>query len=214
MITVFKYDFEKDVDNFIRGTRAKNSSKVTKLQQVYIDKYGTNYDRSKVQEFLKDQIRTTVFDAEKVAMEIEADWRKIEGEFITRVEKMFGLNYPAPEITAYLTTNQRCTYNIAENYFFVYFASKFPNLTIAHELFHFYTWQAYRDDLIKAGRDENQYNDLKESLTELLNVEFSDLLDGAHDDGYPQHIEMRNQIKELWRETGDLRKVVFGVQQL
>ena len=40
---VFKYDLNKDVDNFIRGTRAKNSSKPTNLQEAYIAQNGTDY---------------------------------------------------------------------------------------------------------------------------------------------------------------------------
>lgn len=207
----FKYDFDKDVSNFIAGTRAKNSSKPTKLQQSYIDVYGSDYAEVKVREFLKSYIPKLSFGATKSIELVERDWRKIEEQFITRTEQIFGISYPTPEITAYLTTNQRCTYNIQENYFFVYFASKSPNRTIMHELFHFYTWHAFHDNLIKSGISESQYNDEKESLTELLNIEFVDLMEGAHDDGYPQHAEMRLKVKELWSKTKNLRKVVFGV---
>jgi hypothetical protein len=83
-----------------------------------------------------------------------------------------------------------------------------------HELLHFYTWHALHDDLIAVGIDENQYNDIKESLTILLNTEFADLMDGAQDDGYPQHAEMRQKVQELWRSSKDIRKVAFGVFSL
>lgn len=208
---IFKYDFDKDVGNFIAGTRAKNSSKPTKLQQSYIDIYGTEYDEIKVREYLKSYIPEIGFEASKSVELLEQDWRKIEAQFIAKVEQMFEISYPAPEITAYVTTNQRCTYNIEQNYFFVHFASTFPNRTIMHEIFHFYTWHAFHDDLIKAGITESQYNDVKESLTELLNIEFVDLMEGTNDSGYPQHTEMRKKVKELWKETKDLRKVVTGI---
>jgi hypothetical protein len=208
----FKYDFDKDVSNFIAGTRAKNSSKPTKFQRSYIDIYGEDYDEEKVRDFLMSYIQESGFEALKYISVIDEDWQKIEEQFFARVEKMFGITYPATEITAYLTTNQRCTYNISENYFFAYFDSKFPNRTIMHELFHFYTWYAFDDDLIKAGKNSSEYNDIKESLTELLNIEFSDLMEGAHDDGYPQHIEMREKIRSLWQKEKDLRKVISSLQ--
>ncbi len=78
-----------------------------------------------------------------------------------------------------------------------------------HELLHFYTWHVFHDDFITSGKTEAQYNDIKESLTELLNIEFIDLMEGAHDDGYPQHAEMREKVKNLWNETKDIRKVVL-----
>lgn len=208
---MISYDFDKDIGNFIASTRAKNSSKPTKLQQSYIDIYGTDYGEVRVREYLKSYIPELGFEASKSVKLLEQDWRKIEAQFISKVERMFGISYPAPEIIAYLTTNQRCTYSIRQNYFFVHYASKFPNRTIMHEILHFYTWHTFHDDLIKSDITESRYNDVKESLTELLNIEFVDLMQSAHDDGYPQHAEMRKRVKELWLETHDMRKLVFGV---
>jgi len=211
---IFNYSIEKDIENFIRGTRAKNSSKPTKLQETYIAQNGTDYDEPKVRIFLESYKKEISFDPEKSARELGENWKKIETPFLQRIEAMFKISYLASHITAYLTTNQRCTYNIPENYFFVNFSSKSPNRTIMHELLHFYTWHALHDDLIAVGIDENQYNDIKESLTILLNTEFADLMDGAQDDGYPQHAEMRQKVQELWRSSKDIRKVAFGVFSL
>jgi hypothetical protein len=211
---IFKYDFEKDIDNFIRGTRAKNSSKPTKLQETYIAQNGTDYDESKVKKFLESYKQEISFDSEKSVKELEKNWKKIEIPFLQRVEGIFKIAYPASQIIAYLTTNQRCTYSIPENYFFVNFSSKSTNRTVMHELLHFYMWHALHDDLIAAGINENQYNDIKESLTVLLNTEFIDLMDSAHDYGYPQHAEMREKVQELWNVSKDIRKVTFGVFSL
>lgn len=208
---MFKYNFNKDVANFINGTQSINNSNPTKLQRAYIAKYKSNYDKSTVQEFLKLYTEKIAFNPSKSVKRLEYNWRQIEKQFIARTEKIFQFSYPASQITAYLTTNQRSTYNIQENFFFVNFSSKFPNHTIMHELLHFYTWHAFHDDLIENGIDEKQYNNIKESLTELLNIEFIDLMDGAHDDGYPQHIELRKKIRQLWSETKSLKKVIFGV---
>lgn len=208
---IFKYDLNKDVDNFIRGTRAKNSSNPTKLQDIYNTQNSFDYVEFKVEKFLREYIAQISFNADKSIKELESDWGKIEVAFLKRIENIFGIFYPAAEITIYLTTNQRCTYNIRENYFFVNFSSKFPNGTIMHELFHFYTWHAFHEDLIKKGINESKFNDIKESLTELLNIEFADYMEGFHDDGYLQHAEMRKKVKILWEKEKNLSKVLAGI---
>ena len=55
------------------------------------------------------------------------------------------------------------------------------------------------------------YNDVKESLTEILNLEFSDLMGGKLDSGYPQHKEMRQKIRSLW---SDKKSIFLMVQEL
>lgn len=208
---IFKYDINKDIDNFIRGTRGKNSSKPTKLQEAYVSQNGTNYDKLKIGKFLESYKEKIVFDPEKSIESLRKNWRKIEKPFLERVESIFKITYPNSQIIAYLTTNQRCTYNILENYFFVNFSLESPNQIIMHELIHFYTWYTLYDDLITAGINENQYNDIKESLTVLLNIEFVDLMNGVYDNGYPQHIEMRQKVQDLWNKSKDIRKLVFNI---
>lgn len=172
---------------------------------------GSDYREQRVRDFLEAYTKKISFNPTASVQKLDNAWQKIAAVFFSRLEQLFKISYPSPHITAYLTTNQRCTYNIFENYFFVNFSSKSPSRTIMHELFHFYTWHAFHADLVAAGINEDQYNDVKESLTVLLNTEFVDLMEGAQDDGYPQHVEMRKMVQELWQNTKDLRKVVFGV---
>ncbi len=80
-----------------------------------------------------------------------------------------------------------------------------------HELLHFYTWQTLHDELVGQGIDEKRYNDVKESLTELLNIEYADLMGGTIDDGYAQHAEMRKKVRELWLATKDLRGTILRI---
>lgn len=214
MKVTFAYDFDKDVDNFIRGTRAKNSSQPTPLQEAFIAAHGIDYTEQKVRDFLKVRDAAASHHPQDFLEEIENNWRAIEDQFSKKAEKMFGVSLPKQKIVVYLTTNQRCTYNIPEGYFFVNFASKSPNRTIMHELLHFYTWYAFHDELIVRGIDEDQYNDIKESLTVLLNTEFADFMGQAIDVGYPQHAEMRKRVQRLWDESKDIRKVIFEVFSL
>ena len=80
-----------------------------------------------------------------------------------------------------------------------------------HELLHFYTWHAFGKKLVDEGLSKLAYNDIKESLTELLNLEFSDLMGGKLDTGYPQHQEMRKKIKEVWKSEKDIDKLVLNL---
>ena len=135
-------------------------------------------------------------------------WLAVQEEFINRTEKIFGIKYPYEKVTAYLTTNDRCSYNTKENYFFIYIRRNNHNLTIMHELWHFYTWHAFHKKFMEKEVSKEKFNDIKESLTELLNLEFSDLLDGAVDYGYSQHQLMREKIRNMWISDKDIRKIV------
>lgn len=210
----FAYDFDKDVENFLRGTQAKNSSKPTKLQRAYIEKHGQVYSEETVREFIRSYIQESGFNAEETIRRVENGWRPIEREYFSRLENIFGIKYPAETIQVYITTNGRCTYRIEDGYFFVYAnpgASNTPNQVIMHELFHFYTWEAFHEELKEQGVSDEKYNDMKESLTELLNIEFADLMVGAHDSGYPQHAEMRQKVRDLWLATRDMHRTVLGI---
>ena len=204
----FVYNIEKDIENFINGTRAVNSKKPTKFQILFSEKYGDNFETEKVKAFIEEQDKASGFDANKKIVAVEERWKIVEPIFIERVEKIFGISYPAPIITVYLTHNERCTYNIEQNYFFVRIGSEFSNNTLMHELLHFYTWHAFGKKLLDDGLSKLAYNDIKESLTELLNLEFSDLMNGKPDTGYPQHQEMRAKIREIWPKQNNLSVLV------
>ena len=83
-----------------------------------------------------------------------------------------------------------------------------------HELLHFWTWWVFYDEVESGRMTKECYNDVKESLTELLNIEFRDLLDGAHDDGYPQHQEMRAIVGKTWVQTRDIKQVFEATAKL
>lgn len=211
MKIVFSYNIDKDIENIINGTRAVNSKKPTKFQNQFTEKYGDNFQKEKVKTFIEELDKINDFDANKEIVATGERWKIAEPIFIERVEKIFGISYPTPIITVYLTHNERCTYNIEENYFFVKISSEFSNNTIMHELLHFYTWHAFGKKLLDDGLSKLAYNDVKESLTEILNLEFSDLMGGKLDSGYPQHQEMRQKIRNLWR---DKKSIFLMVQEL
>ncbi len=207
MMIIFSYNIDKDIENIINGTHAINSKKPTKFQLSFSDNYGNNFEPEKVKTYIQQQDKINNFDANKETVTMEAKWKNAESIFIERAEKIFSLTYPSP-ITIYLTHNERCTYNIEKNYFFVKIGSEFSNNAIMHELLHFYTWQAFGKKLLEEGVAKSTYNDVKESLTELLNLEFSDLMSGKPDSGYPQHQGMRRIIHDTWLPQKDLFSIV------
>lgn len=76
-----------------------------------------------------------------------------------------------------------------------------------HELWHFYTWYGLGADQEERISKE-KYNDLKEALTVLLNVEYKDLLpEGMTDTGYPQHQEIRQRILKYWEKDRNIQNL-------
>jgi hypothetical protein len=200
----FSYNIDKDVENFISGARSMNMKTPTEFHQLFIDGHGKDFDPGKVKAFILEYISSRNIDMNSRVNAFEKAWQEISTSFIERCENIFGITYPRDSIQVYLTTNGLCTYNIEQGYFFVWCHSKRSNGTVMHELFHFYTWHAFYDQLIKKGLSAMQYNDVKESLTELLNIEFKDLLSDEVDSGYPQHKEMRARFKSAWEKHHNL----------
>lgn len=187
----FKYDLQKDTENFLKSFTSVNNKKPTKLQELYKVELG-ELDPLKVPEFLQKQVS----DISEKLENIKSAWEAIEYKILERMEKIFSVSL-RNNITVYLSTNSRCTYSIEENYFFVYMDSKNPNIIITHELIHFYTRHAFFKELKEKGVSAEKYNDIKESLTELINTDFQDLLGVNQDKGYSQHTEIRSKINQL-----------------
>lgn len=204
----FTYNIDRDIGNIINGAKSVNSREVTKFHQVYIDQYGDVLDVEKLKKFIEEQDELHNLNIGQEIIAAEERWKVIGETFIERVEKLFGITYPTQIITVYLTHNQRCTYNIESNYFFLTLGSDFSNNIIMHELLHFYTWHAFGRKLCDGGLPSIAYNDIKESLTELLNLEFVDLMNGKSDRGYSQHQSMRAKINSMWRAKKDVATII------
>ena len=79
--------------------------------------------------------------------------------------------------------------------------------TVMHELWHFYTWYALGVDQ-EERLGKQKYNDLKEALTVLINIECKDLLKkGVEDKGYPQHQGIRQKILKYWETDRNLKNL-------
>lgn len=212
MKLTFEYNFEKDVYNFIKTSKSLHNSSLTKFQQAYVNETGEKLDDElSVRNFIQDYSFKYKKEIEAKILEIQNSWDKIKETFLRRCNDMFEITYPDDTLKVYLTTNQRCSYSIDNNLFFVYVFSKSSNRIIMHEILHFYTKKVFYKKALDFGLIEMQYEDFKEALTEILNCEFSDLLNGAVDDGYPQHKHLRVFIKEFWSQNKNLHDLSLAL---
>jgi hypothetical protein len=202
----FAYDKSKDIWCLLnKGKSSDNSPFPTKVYEKLVDEVGDNPSEETTSIFIDKYLFENKYNIAEIIKQYEIDSDKAFEIFIKRAEEIFGLKLEK-EVTAYLTINNRCPYNIGENYFFVRISRESPTSTVMHELWHFYTWYKFgiTDETVLG---KQKYNDLKEALTVLLNVEFPDLLNGKKDFGYPQHQELRAKILALWQEKPDIEFV-------
>jgi hypothetical protein len=207
MKITFDYNREKDVWCLLnKGKGSINSSTPTEVYKKLIDSSGENPSTEITSKFIDEYLTENEYKIQDFISEYENNFNTISKDYKKIALTVFNISLDH-NITAYLTINSRCPYNIEENWFFVSIAKKSSNLTIMHELWHFYTWYKFGTKWEeKLGKEK--YNDIKESLTVLLNVECKDLLsEGKEDIGYPQHKEMREEILKIWGEEKDIEKL-------
>jgi hypothetical protein len=203
----FIYNKSKDVWCLLnKGKNSNNSSNSTKQYELLITKYGENPSEKEVEAFIDKYIVENNINVDECMKKFRNDWEHISTEFHKRAETIFSTTLPET-ITAYLTINSRCPYNIQENFFFVSIQETQARRVAMHELWHFYTWYGLgADQRDKLG--EQKYNTLKEALTAILNVECEYLLsEGLTDTGYPQHQEIRHGILAFWKRNKNITKL-------
>lgn len=203
----FKYDKEKDIWCLLnKGKSSNNSKSPTSVYEQLVSMFGDNPSEENTSIFIDRFLSDNSIDVNERLEEYQRDWETVAQEFVMRAEKIFNITLPT-DVTAYATVNNRCPYNFKENYFYISFSYPTVRKTIMHELWHFYTWHGLGTDQPEVLGDK-KFNDLKESLTVLLNVECADLLPpGVEDTGYPQHQEMRKLILEYWEKDKNMKNL-------
>lgn len=207
MKVTFDYSLEKDVWCILNyGKSSMNSSSPTKMYNRVIESLGENPNQDAVSAFVTTYLEKNEVGTAARILAFQNDWDSISHEYQKIAEEVFRVTLPN-DVTTYLTTNDRYPYDIANGIFFVPLFFKSARQTVMHELWHFYTWYRFGADWEeKLGAEK--YNDIKEALTILLNVECKHLLpEGDADKGYPQHQELRQKILELWGEEKDMENL-------
>lgn len=209
----FKFDIEKDTLNLWESVNFESSwANVSRsLPQKLI-----NLCKNKRLEECKEEIKemnsniykSSIIPATLTA--IETGWREIETPFFDRINKMFGRSIDPSLITCYLTTSPRCPYNPKDNNLWFMASIHKPIYgsvkTCGHEISHLYFHKFYEEKLLKKLTKE-KFADLKEALTVLLNLEFSDLFI-ARDNGYLVHKELRDFISKEWVKSRNLDDLI------
>jgi len=203
----FVYDKGKDVWCLLnKGKSSNNSQNPTKQYEQLVARYGESPTVEDATVFIEEYISENEMDVSKCIKEFQNEWESISSKFQKRAEAIFGVPL-SDNITAYLTINSRCPYNIKENFFYVSLSSSQVKKTAMHELWHFYTWYGLGSDQ-EEQLGKEKYNNLKEALTVLLNVECVGLLpEGEVDTGYPQHQEIREKIIRHWGKDKNIKNL-------
>ncbi len=194
----FTYNTEKDIWCLIQmGKSSINSQNSTKQYNQLITQFGENPTYESTSIFIDEYLAKNQINILKRIEDFKNEWDLVSSEFHTIAKSVFGTSIPK-NVTAYLTINSRCPYSIEDNFFYVFIQSKNVRTIVMHELWHFYTWYTLGKDQEEI-LGKQKYNDIKEALTVLLNVECSNLFpEGVFDIGYPQHQEIREEILKYW----------------
>jgi len=204
----FIYDPTKEIIPLKFGFRSPNSDSVTDFSKELQDS-GTNLTNGvDIASYCERKIEREKIDIDFHTERVAKLWGDVEKEAEKRLGKLFNTSWDPGQVTGYLTLNTRCPYNLAKRYFFINFSNEHPVQVCLHELLHFYTHQLLEESFIPSQTFQS-FNNFKESLTALLNIEFSDILD-RNDQGYPQHQELREHVVEFWQKSKDLRSLSRG----
>lgn len=138
---------------------------------------------------------------EKSLKKIQTHWNKIEKKYFKKLEEIHEKPFSYKQVSGVLSTAGRFGYNTGKD---CWFATDFKSgpfrasYVAMHELMHFIFHKYFWDFCEKRGLSWKQTWNVKESLTILLNIEFSDILYGEKDYGYSEHKKIRTYIKKIW----------------
>lgn len=212
MKLIFKYELDKELDNLKRGLASKNHP--GELPELVLEMKEKGIDLDNDDEclaFFQEKLKDSEIDPDKRIESCNERWSSIAQEAERRFKELFQTEDELGEITAYLSVNRRCGYDIENKYFFVSFFKSNTNSTAIHELLHFYTFKYLLPIFMERKITRNDYGDFKEALTFLMNEKFSDLLEGYEDTGYPKQAELREFLIKKWSEDKDIYKLTENV---
>lgn len=141
---------------------------------------------------------------------LNESWKTIEKEYFLKLENMTKQKFSFKKINVYLTTAGRCPYRPHWNppAFYVNFFNHITNAlhTAGHELMHIHLHNIDWWENVEKEIGYEKTHDLKEALTELLNLEFRELWI-IEDKGYPNHKKLREYIKKQWQKEKNFDKL-------
>lgn len=214
-IVTFVVDKELDIKNNLTTFNFYKRNKERGFQQR-LDENFEKYLKLASEEEIRSEIEKNIkslYEKEgkllSLADDINKEWIKIEGAFISKLEKVYKFPFPYTSIKGVLSSASRWGYSLTEGWFATgMFRNKFFAIdTAAHELSHFMFHKYYDKVCEEKGLSKNQMWDVKEAFTVLLNIEFGEFMFQT-DSGYAPHAKLREVIAESWRKYRDFDKVL------
>lgn len=175
-------------DELLEKIEKTDFSCAQKIIKEYIEKDSKKEYKGKV---MYSEMRT-----------LEKSWRIVEKKYFKTLSEITRRPIFLDVIDCYFTTGFVCIDNSEENWFMIsmWHSIPFSITTVCHEIMHLQFIYHYKDYLKGKGLNGNQIEDLKESLTFLLNEpEFNKII-LCQDAGYPEHGKLRRMLKEIWQK--------------
>lgn len=192
----WKYEVGHIPKNLLKRILAANIKDAVKLTEEHLKK-----DRKREYRYcaIKEEMKS-----------LESVWKLVEKKYFKALADMLGKPIYSKEFSCFWTTGLMCPYNEKENWFMVSLWRSLPDsiTTICHEIMHLQFLHYYRNYLKKNGLNMKQSDNLKEALTILLNEPEFDAVILSEDRGYPEHQELRNKLRQSWRENRNFQRLV------
>lgn len=150
-----------------------------------------------------------------VVKELNSWWEKCWELLFKRMEKIVGKPIPVETINSTITTIWRCPYN-PQKWSFMYMPFKRNKdikapqdsiKTTVHELLHMMLHYYYESYIKSKWLTNNEFHDLKEAQTVILNEEYGDIL-ASLDVWYEIHQELRKKFAEFRKQNKDFLQFV------
>ena len=154
----------------------------------------------------------------KGAVQKYVDWLEatVEPKKIDNIiYEITGHRVPFKVVKVTPTTYTRCPYDADGGGFFIHYSSgpRWVYRTAAHECMHFVVHKYYWKQMRDAGLSDQQVHDIKESLTVLLNPVFEARWGGT-ENGYPNHQNLRKDIKKIATTTKNFDEIIERTTKL
>lgn len=214
----FLYNINKDTQNWVTTVKdtkpswginyGEETKMVPKNLKIKILKTNRKKAIKLVENYFENQSYFK-FKKEIIFSEIKAIkkiWGKKEKEFFNILERITKKPLFSSSFTAYFTTMFICPYDKKHYKWFMlsmWHSLPFQITTVCHETFHFQFLYYYVDFCKRQGLNKDQIEDLKESLTVLLNTEEFDNIILIEDIGYLHHQTLRKKMLNIWQKNKD-----------